>query len=338
MSIIFLRWLRLVLSYIFVCVVLFLGFYHQVTIYLAQQAAGQLHILTNTVPFREYLAAPGLSDSIRTNLNLVEKIKSFSVDSLGYKPTENYSRIYDQQNKPVLWVVTAAPRYSLDPYEWQFPLIGEVSYKGFFEEYRAHREFIRLSSLGYDVSIRTVSAWSTLGWFHDPLMSNTLRRSRGEVCNLLFHELFHATYYKAGDVNLNENLATFIADKATRMFLHNDSISLEQYQTQQKNERVYKEFLLRQYDKLKAGYAAVPASDLEKFKKTTFRMISDSIENLGIKNKITIKRRKKEVLKYQNAYFVDLRQYESLQDSLEIAFNKIYGGRIKNMVQDLTTE
>ncbi len=338
MRIIFLRWLRVFLSGCIFCAMVFLAIFHHTTAYLLQQAAGQIHILTHTVAVEEYRKRTDLPDTVRTNLALIGKIKKYSVDSLGYKSTGSFTRVYDQNGKPVLWVVTAAPRYKVDPYEWVFPVVGKVSYKGFFEKYRAHREYIRLVSEGYDVAIRSVSAWSTLGWFNDPLLSNSLKRSKATLCNLLFHELFHATFYKAGDVNLNENLANFIADKATRKFLGNDTASLRVYDNQVNDEKVYKNFLLRQVRFLDSIYTTISPSQLEIFKKQTFRMIADSVDLLPVNNKATITRRKKDILKFQNAFFVDLRQYESLQDSLENAFNKIYGGNIKNMVQDLTTE
>jgi len=193
-------------------------------------------------------------------------------------------------------------------------------------------------SEGYDVSIRTVTAWSTLGWFSDPLLSNTLLRSKGSFCNLLFHELFHATYYKAGDVNLNENLANFVAHKATLKFLRNDAVALGQYLDYYNDELSYKNFLLRQYRFLKSGYEKTEEKLLPEFKKRTMLMIADSVRKIGLTNSKKFERRAEAIIKFQNAYFVDLRQYESLQDSLEDAFNKIYRRDLKKMVQDLTTE
>jgi predicted aminopeptidase len=338
MLIVFIRWIRLWLGYVFFLFTMFCAAQFRTSAYLLQQACGQFRILMNKQDVREYVEGNKLVPAARNNLLIVDAIKRFSVDSLGYKPTINYETVFEQNNRPVLWVVTAAPEFSLEPFEWKFPVVGAVSYKGFFDKYRANREFIGLIGEGYDASIRTVTAWSTLGWFGDPLMSNTLLRSRGQFCNLLFHELFHATFYLPGNVNLNENLANFFAHKATLMFLRSDTISVRLYLKQYSEELSYKNFLLRQYRFLKSGYEKTPQQDLPHFKRKALNMISDSIRKTRSGNEKKFRRRANDVLKFKNAYFVDLRQYESLQDSLENAFNKIYRGNIKKMVQDLTTD
>jgi predicted aminopeptidase len=332
------RWTRLLAGYAFFLCCVYFAVRYRMSVYLLQQAKGQVQILTGTEPVAAYMLRPGLPDSVRRNLLLVERVKKFSVDSLGYVPTSGYTRVYDQQNKPVLWVVTAAGAHDLEPYYWKFPLVGRVSYKGFFEKSLAYREYIRLTELGYDAAIRSVSAWSTLGWFNDPLLSNSLYRSKGNLCNLLFHELFHATYYAPGDVNLNENLANFIAHKATIRFLRGDSLSLEIYLGQQQDALLYKNFLMRQYSYLQEGYRTTDPEGLARFKLRAFKMITDSLYQLPVRGGKFPEERKKNILLFRNAYFVDLKQYESLQDSLEAAFNKIYRGDIKKMVRDLTSK
>src|SRR6185369_16149701 len=105
------------------------------------------------------------------------QIRKYTIDSLGYAPTNNFTCIYDQKNAVTLWVVTACGPFDLKPYEWDFPIVGRVSYKGFFKKNLAETEFNLFMSSGYDVDLRGVSAWSTLGWFSDPLLSSMLKRS-----------------------------------------------------------------------------------------------------------------------------------------------------------------
>jgi predicted aminopeptidase len=327
------QWGRVLNACLFFAFCVFIAVNFRITTYLVRQAAGQLKILTGTVSTAEYLQNKDLPRRVRENLLLVNKLKAFTVDSLGYKPTGNFERIYDQRQQPILWVVGATGPFDLEPYEWRFPVVGSVSYKGFFDRYLAAKEFIGLTANGYDASVRSVSAWSTLGWFNDPLLSNALFKTKGDFCDLIFHELFHASSYVPGDVNLNENLANFIAHKATRKFLANDPVHLREYLALHSDRQVYKNFLLRQYSVLQRGYTL--ESDKEEFKKRTLLMIADSIGKLPLKNRRPFEKRKRDVLRFRNAYFVDLRQYESLQDSLENVFNKIYRGDIKNMVQHL---
>jgi predicted aminopeptidase len=170
----------------------------------------------NTESFEEYAAQNTLSEKQKEGIALINEIKKYSVDRLNYKPTKNFTTIYDQNHAPVLWVITASEKYKIEAFYWKFPIVGKVSYKGFFDKQKAVAAKNELVCKGYDVDLRPVSAWSTLGWFSDPVLSSMLNRSKGHLCNLIFHELFHATYYAKSSVDFNENLASFIAHKATQ--------------------------------------------------------------------------------------------------------------------------
>jgi predicted aminopeptidase len=313
------------------------AFHYKTSIYLVHQATGQLKILFGTTTFAEFEKNNTLSQHQKENLLMIEQVKKYSVDSLGYKPTQNFTRIYDQRSQPLLWVITASEPYELKEYEWKFPLIGSVSYKGFFSRELAVKEYNHFVANGYDTEIATVSAWSTLGWFNDPVLSSMLERSKGGFANLLFHELFHATYYAPGSVNLNENLASFIADKATRQFLRNDTLSLKNYELQQKDQKIFNRYVLSQVNNLKNFYAQIkdhPNRELLKLK--TIVQITDSITLLPLSDNKRFLNRKTDILRYKNAWFVGYIQYDSMQDSLEKVFNKIYRRSLKKMVRDLS--
>jgi predicted aminopeptidase len=339
----YLRWIRLCLSYVTFIALCAAVYNYELSIYLLRQGKGQLHILRSRESFNDFKARTPLNEQQLLNLNLVEQIKRYSIDSLAYKPTENYTAIYDQQGKPILWVITASEKYELKAVEWTFPLIGSVSYKGFFNEELALKELYKLRSQGYDAGIRSVSAWSTLGWFKDPLFSSQLNKTRGNFCNLLFHELFHATYYAAGRVNDNENLANFIAHKATIQFLKNDTVSLKEYLHDHSEYEKLNRFL---NSSAKAYIAFLDSISGAKnklvLKQKHLYFLIKNLKNAGIKPALPAGRREKfiiataqEILLEQNAYFIDYMQYNSQQDSLENAFNKFYGGSLKNMVQSL---
>jgi predicted aminopeptidase len=258
------------------------------------------------------------------------------VDSLAYLPTDNFTTVYNQQNAPVLWVITASYPYELKAYEWNFPLVGRVSYKGFFAKEQAIKQFNKLRANGFDVDMRTVSAWSTLGWFKDPVLSSMLKRSKGGLCNLLFHELFHATYYAADSVYFNENIANFIAHKATIRFLENDTASLHEYLTRYEDNLIFTAFMQRQNARLREFYQNISGNSDKLIPKLKFiHSIADSVGSLPVKNKALDSLKKADILTRKNAYFIDFEQYDSMQESLEEAFNKIYKGDLKKMVQDL---
>lgn len=332
----FTRLLRLFISYCLFFVFITCAWNYETSIYIYYQAKGQMGILFNRQSISEYKNSGHLTELEQRNILLTEEIKKYSVDSLGYLPTENFTEIYDQKNAPILWVITASKPYSLEAYEWSFPVVGTVSYKGFFKKEIAQKEYNHLRSLGYDVDLRSVSAWSTLGWFNDPLLSNMLHRSKGGLCNLLFHELFHATYYAPNNVNFNENIASFIAHKATLKFLEKDTLARNEYLANYNYNLVFSSFMQRQNKHLKKFYSNIentPNKSVLKLRE--LYRISDSVKYLGFGSSEGIKLRQKEILEQKNAYFIDFEQYDSMQDSLETAFNKIYKGDLKKLVQDL---
>ncbi len=324
------------MSYCLLVLFIFCAINYKVSIYLCYQAKGQLVVLFNRQSITDFERENNLSKEEKENLRLIEAIKKYSIDSLGYKPTNNFTRIYNQKKSATLWVITASFPYKLKPYEWTFPMVGTVSYKGFFKKDLADLEFNRLRSLGYDVDLRSVSAWSTLGWFNDPLLSSMLHRSKGGLCNLLFHELLHATYYQPNAVNFNENIANFIAHKATIQFLKNDSLALKQYLNNYSDNLVFSNFMQRQNTFLKRFYQKIENSDNKlALKLQAINSISDSVRFLRLINPKLTEARQKDILTNKNAYFIDFEQYDSMQDSLEDVFNKIYKGNIKKLVQDL---
>jgi len=314
----------------------FCAYNHRISIYLCRQAAGQLSILLNKQSISEFEKENVLEPKEKENILLVEKIKKFSVDSLEYLPADNFTEIYDQKNNPILWVITASEPYMLKAYEWEFPVVGRVSYKGFFNRELAKSEYDQLKTLGYDCDLRSVSAWSTLGWFKDPLLSNMLRRSKGSLCNLLFHELFHATYYAPNSVNFNENIANFIAHKATIQFLKSDTVSLKEYLNNYNDNLVFTNFMQRQNIFLKDFYKKIESDPSKStLKLRAIKAISDSVKLLQGNDPEKTLARQKAILLQKNAYFIDFEQYDSMQDSLELVFNKFYKGRLKKLVQDL---
>ncbi len=312
---------------------LYLAFYHRTCTYLLRQGAGQLHVLLNARPLSDSLPLTARSKS---NLLLLPDLKKYSVDSLGYDHSDSYSKIYFQGSSPVIWGITASQAYSLQPYYWTFPLVGRVSYKGFFNKELAALELNELRSRGFDVEISPVTAYSTLGWFSDPLFSGMLERNKGSFCNLIFHELFHATYYAPGSVNLNENLASFIAHKATIKFLQNDTIALTNYLNGQADLKIIRDFEKRQIRRLEEFYEIVKAEvDKDQMKEALFREIADSAAGLLLSDSSRASLKARQIMAARNAYFVGYKQYESLQDSLEEVFNKNYRANIKKMVHYL---
>ena len=192
---------------------------YKLVFYGIQQLNGQLKIICKSVPVTEVINDKNVNPEIKEKLLLVEEIRRFAMDSIGLTNSDNYTTFYDQQGKPLMWVVTGCKPYSLEAKKWNFPFVGEVSYKGFFKEYRAKKEELLVRQQGYETDIYSPSAWSTLGYFTDPILSNILKRGPGRISELIIHELTHATIFQSSSVVYNENLATFVGENGAIKFL-----------------------------------------------------------------------------------------------------------------------
>jgi len=183
----------------------------------------QLGMARRQVP----LDSPTVRDAIGTErlkkLDWVPRILAFARDELGLDPGSSYTTFLDTGNQPISYVVTAASPYALRPYQWRFPFAGQVSYKGYFEKEDARRERDRLEGEGFDTRVSPVQAFSTLGWFRDPVLSTMLDGEIHDLVELLLHECVHRTIYFHGPsseaTTVNESLATHVAFEGTLLFL-----------------------------------------------------------------------------------------------------------------------
>ena len=226
--------------------------------YGIMQANGQIKVLWNARPIEELLADPEVSDSLKQKVRLVQEVKQIAVDSLGVAPSGSYRSVYDQQGKPILWVITATEPFSLKDREWKFPLLGTFSYKGFFNLQKALEEKQELTNKGLDTGIRTVSAGSTLGFCDDPILSQLLFRSDGQVANTIIHELTHGTSFVKDSLRLNENIATFIGNEGAEAFLAHkygaDSEKVVEYRQYLQDRKKYIDHMLRGTNQLDSLY------------------------------------------------------------------------------------
>jgi predicted aminopeptidase len=285
--------------------------------YGLRQGYGQLKIIWNAKPVEEYMEDPNFPDSLKIKLALIEEVRHYAINELGLKPTKNYTTLYDQQGKELMW----AEPFAMEFKEWSFPIVGSVSYKGFFDEDRAEKLRESLVAEGYDVIVRNPGGWSTLGWFTDPILSNMLERSEGDLVNLIIHEMVHATIFVKDSVEYNENLASFIGDRGTEEFLiqkyGSTSTQYVSYVDEDVDYQKFIEHMLRGGDALDSLYRQfVPEDPLEKKQGLKTALIEtiiqqlDTLTFLGEKRPTT--RFKKELP--NNAYFMNIRQYQSKQD------------------------
>lgn len=186
--------------------------------YLTHVAGGQLSILWGRQPIAELLADPALPAERRARLELVLEVRRFAIEELGLNDSDSYTEVYDTGGGPIAWNVSAAYRDALVPYRWWFPIVGSLPYMGFFDPDLALEEARDLSAEGLDVVVLPVPAYSTLGWFDDPIFTGVLDGSEANLVEVVIHKLAHATVWVDQDAQLNENLAQFVGEKGAEAF------------------------------------------------------------------------------------------------------------------------
>lgn len=186
--------------------------------YLAKQGIGQIRLMSQRVPVEKAMQDGSLSPQQAAKVRLIEEVKRFAEDRLGLKKTGNYQEIVLVRAGNVSYTVSAAPKDRLEPYFWWFPIVGRVPYEGFFSLADAEKEQKSLEKAGYDTYLQGVTAYSTLGWFKDPIFSTLLSYDDLTIINTIIHELVHATFFAKGEVAFNESTAVFIAAEGTVAF------------------------------------------------------------------------------------------------------------------------
>lgn len=192
--------------------------------YAWQATRGQLRILWNRQPIAERLADPtplhaSRNLELREKLRLVLEVRAFAMAELGLAESESYTTFYDSRGEPVAWNVSGCRPDGLYPLTWSFPFVGTLPYVGFFEKSFAIDELRALRAAGHDALLLPVPAYSTLGWFDDPVFTAMLLRDdEARIAEVVIHELAHATVWIEGEVELNENLASFVGEEGARLF------------------------------------------------------------------------------------------------------------------------
>jgi predicted aminopeptidase len=195
--------------------------------YTLKQGFTLIGYLRRAIPLEALADMPGSAAGADTgdrekNRRFVERIQGirrFAQEKLGLRETKNYTRYTALDRNYLAAVVSASPKDSFAPYEWRFPVVGKVPYKGFFDPRDAKREAEKLAKQDLDVWVRGVDAFSTLGWFQDPLYSYMRDYPVYQLAELLIHELCHATIYLKNHAQFNEELAEFIGREGARLYM-----------------------------------------------------------------------------------------------------------------------
>lgn len=251
--------------------------------YYAQAAQGQYQILAYARPIDDWIAAPDTAPKLRDKLLQVKQIRVFAVSELGLPDNGSYKRYTDLKRPFVLWNVVAAPELSLKPRQWCFPVAGCVDYRGYYSKDDAQAYAAQLRTEGFDVQVSGVPAYSTLGWFDDPVLSSFIQYPDAELARLIFHELAHQVAYAKGDSQFNESFATAVEEVGVEQWLRQkgDEKLRSEYAIHDSRKRDFLALLLKYRERLSDNYER-EASDADKLaeKKKLFQGLQDDYQLL----------------------------------------------------------
>lgn len=186
--------------------------------YYSQLASGQLQLLRAREPVQEVISDPRRDPNLRARLVQSQAARTFASQQLHLPDNKSY-RLYADIGRPfVVWNVFATPEFSLSPQNHCFPIAGCVAYRGYYSQGAARGEAALQRLQGMDVSIGGVEAYSTLGWFNDPIISSMMNWGDERLATLIFHELAHQRFYVKDDTEFNESFATFVEQEGTRQW------------------------------------------------------------------------------------------------------------------------
>lgn len=186
--------------------------------YVIRAGIEEAKILSRRQPIHKLVEDPRTPPERREKLSLVLQARTFADRTLGLAAGESYTTFSQLDSDTLALVLSAAYRDEFRARTWWFPIVGSVPYKGFFSEAAARREIARLEEAGFDTYLRPTAAFSTLGWFNDPLVSPVLRYGDVDLVNTVIHEIFHNTLYLAGRAQYNESVANFVGARGAIEF------------------------------------------------------------------------------------------------------------------------
>jgi predicted aminopeptidase len=237
--------------------------------YYAQSIQGHFAVLEAARPIPEVIADPDASAPLKQRLERAQQMRAYATKSLALPDNGSYKRYADLKRSYVVWNVFAAPELSLELKQWCYPVVGCAGYRGYFDKASAEATAESLRAAGYDVNVSGVPAYSTLGWFADPLLNTFIGGTDGQLAGLLFHELAHQVVFVGGDTTFNESFATSVEREGVRRWLddYGNDATRQAYQQFAQRRSQFLELLLRYRESLQQNYASDAPDDAKRARK-----------------------------------------------------------------------
>jgi predicted aminopeptidase len=231
--------------------------------YLVRGGWEEGKILWHRRPISELIADPATPSALAAKLKLVLDARRYAADSLGLAAKQSFTTFSQTGHDTLTLVVSGAYRDKLKSYTWWFPVVGRVPYKGYFDFDEARRQERLLHDRGFDTRLGAVSAFSTLGWFNDPLLPSTLRSDSLTLANTVIHELTHNTYYAPGGAVFNESFANFVGSRGAERFFaaRGEPAAAAEVAARWEDEKVLGRFWASLYTVIDSVFKAHPGDD-----------------------------------------------------------------------------
>lgn len=251
--------------------------------YYSQAVAGEFALLSAARPIPEWLADPSTPPQLRRQLELAHEIRTFASRALALPDNRSYTEYADLHRSSAVWNVFATPELSLDLKTWCYPLFGCAAYRGYFHQADADALAQALTAQGMDVFVAPVPAFSTLGWFSDPLLNTFVDWPEPQLARLIFHELAHQLVYVSDDTRFNESFATAVEREGLARWVRarNDPQLRTQYEQEQARHEDLLALLQQTRDELQQAYAsAAPAWQLRQRKREILARLGERYQQL----------------------------------------------------------
>ena len=228
--------------------------------YVIRAGIAEAKILRARRPIPEVVLDPTTDERTKTKLTFVVEARNYAIEEFGLDVGRSYTSFTQLESDTLQMVLSASPQDQLTPKTWWFPIIGRVPYKGYFNENDAIKEQRRLEEDGFDTFLRPTAAFSTLGWFADPLLSTLLRLDEVDLVETVLHELSHNHLFVKGQVRFNESFATFVGRAGAIEFFCNrqgggpDTVKCLRAQARWRDHQRFEEFIEGLVEQLQVVY------------------------------------------------------------------------------------
>lgn len=235
--------------------------------YYAHLAHGEAALLAARKPVTRVLADPGVDTQLKARLQLAQQARAYAAERLALPRNRSYTKYADLHRAYAMWNVFAAPEFSLAPFEHCFPIAGCVAYRGYYTHERAEGYAAQLRARGMDTWVGGVTAFSTLGFFADPILNTMLRWDDDELAATIFHELAHQRLYVKGDTEFNESFATFVQREGLRQWRASRGLPATEDAGRSRADE-FNRLVLDARERLQALYASgIAAADMRMLKR-----------------------------------------------------------------------